>query len=313
MSAFGVGSDYGGSIRVPCHFCGVVGIKPGPGVVPYAGHFPPQHPVSIQRWSMIGPMARFVEDLELLLPIFARPSLARDSGVVGRRFEPEDANGIRVAVFEDDGLVPVDQACRNAARLAADALREQGHDVVEERAPVQAEVRSAFEAVALAEIAAMLLPFIGDRMGELSPQIAKLLERTSEPDSSLAHYLGRMVEVTELQHVVYEWLERHPIAISPVAALPAFPVGTETLTVDGQEYDEIDFFSLSTFVNAMALPAAAVPVTRSSDGLPVAVQVIGRRGREMQVLAVARQLEAAFGGWLDPDVSAVAVGERSRL
>jgi Asp-tRNA(Asn)/Glu-tRNA(Gln) amidotransferase A subunit family amidase len=306
MSAFGVGSDYGGSIRVPCHFCGVVGIKPGPGVVPYAGHFPPQHPVSIQLWSMIGPMARYVEDLELLLPIFARPNLARDSNVVGRRFDPEDAHGLRVAVFEDDGLVPVDDACRRAARLAGDALREEGNEIVEERAPVQAEVRAAFEAVALSETAAMLLPFIGDRMGELSPQIAKLLEGTTEPDQSLAHYLGRMVEITELQHVVYGWLERHPIAISPIAALPAFPVGTETLSVGGQEYGEIDFFSLSTYVNAMALPAAAVPITRSDEGLPVAVQVIGRRGHEMQVLAVARRLEAAFGGWLDPDVAAAA-------
>jgi Asp-tRNA(Asn)/Glu-tRNA(Gln) amidotransferase A subunit family amidase len=86
--------------------------------------------------------------------------------------------------------------------------------------------------------------------------------------------------------------------------MPAFPVGTETLTIDGTEYDEIDFFSLSTYVNAMALPAAAVPITRSEEGLPVAVQVIGRRGHEMQVLAVAKKLEAAFGGWMDPDEKA---------
>jgi Asp-tRNA(Asn)/Glu-tRNA(Gln) amidotransferase A subunit family amidase len=304
MSAFGVGSDYGGSIRVPCHFNGVVGIKPGPHVVPYAGHFPPQHPVSIQRWSMIGPMARHVEDLELLLPIFARPNLARESGVVGRSFEPVDVEGIRVAAFEDDGLAPVDESCRRAVRMAVEALRDGGHEVVEERAPLQEEVREAFVAVALAETATMLMPFIGDRMGELSPQIAHLLVRTADADLSLAHYLGRMVQITELQHAVYAWLERHPIAISPVAALPAFPLGSETLTVEGDEYDVIDLFSLSTYVNAMALPAAAVPVTRSADGLPVAVQVIGRQGREMEVLAVAKELEQAFGGWMDPDETA---------
>ena len=304
MTGFSVGSDYGGSIRVPCHFCGVVGIKPGPGVVPYAGHFPPQHPVSIQRWSMIGPMARYVEDLELLLPIFARPNLARDSGVLPRTFERESADGLTVAAFEDDGLVPVDASCREAVRMAAAALREDGHEVIDERAPLQAEVREAFVAVALAETESMLVPFIGDRVGELSPQIAKLLEQAPEADLTLAHYLGRMVQITELQHVVYEWLERHPVAISPIASLPAFPVGTETLAIDGQEYDEIDFFSLSTYVNAMALPAAAVPITRSEEGLPVGVQVIGRRGREMQVLAVARKLEAAFGGWMDPDEAA---------
>ncbi len=303
MSAFGVGSDYGGSIRVPCHFCGVVGIKPGPGVVPYAGHFPPQHPVSIQRWSMIGPMARYVQDLELLLPVFARPHLARDSGVLPRKFERESAGAVPVAVFEDDALVPVDDTCREAVRMAASALREDGHEVVEERAPLQAEVRDAFVAVALAETQAMLVPFIGNRAGELSPQIAKLLEQAPEADITLAHYLGRMVQITELQHAVYEWLERHPIAISPIASVPAFPVGTETLTIDGQDYGEIDLFSLSTYVNAMALPAAAVPITSSEDGLPVAVQVIGRRGREMEVLAIAKKLERAFGGWIDPDQS----------
>jgi Asp-tRNA(Asn)/Glu-tRNA(Gln) amidotransferase A subunit family amidase len=304
MSAFGVGSDYGGSIRVPCHFCGVVGIKPGRHVVPYAGHFPPQHPVSIQRWSMIGPMARYVEDLELLLPIFARPDLTRDSNVLPRSFEPADVDGLPVAAFEDDGLAPVDDSCRQAVRMAADALREAGHEVAEERPPLQADVREAFYAVALAETAAMLLPFIGDRAGELSPQIARVIGETESADLGLAHYLGQMVRVTELEHVVYEWLERHPIAISPVASLPAFPVGTEVLTIEGAEYQEIDLFSLSTYANAMALPAAAVPITRSDEGLPVAVQVIGRRGRELEVLAVARKLEEAFGGWLDPDVTA---------
>jgi Asp-tRNA(Asn)/Glu-tRNA(Gln) amidotransferase A subunit family amidase len=303
MSAFGIGSDYGGSIRVPCHFCGVVGIKPGRDVVPYTGHFPPQHPVSIMRWSMIGPMARYVEDLELLLPIFALPNLARASDIMPRSFE-RGADGLPVAVFEDDGLAPVDDACRRAVQMAADVLREDGHEVVEERPPLQVEVRDAFFAVALAETAAMLRPFIGDRLGELSPQIARVIGATEEADLGLAHYLGRMVQVTELEHVVYEWLERHPIAISPIASLPAFPVGTETLTIDGQEYEEIDLFSLSTYVNAMALPAAAVPITRSEDGLPVAVQVIGRRGREMEVLAVAKKLERAFGGWMDPDATA---------
>jgi amidase len=304
MSAFGVGSDYGGSIRVPCHFCGVVGIKPGRDVVPYTGHFPPQHPVSITRWSMIGPMARHVEDLELLLPIFARPDLARASDIMPRSFDRADAAGLPVAIFEDDGLAPVDDACRRAVQMAGEALREDGHEVVEERPPLQAEVREAFFAVALAETAAMLRPFIGDRVGELSPQIARVIDRTDEADLSLDHYLGRMVQITELEHVVYEWLERHPIVISPVASLPAFPVGTETLTIDGQEYEEIDLFSLSTYGNAMALPAAAVPITRSEDGLPVAVQVMGRRGHEMEVLAVAKKLERAFGGWMDPDTTA---------
>jgi Asp-tRNA(Asn)/Glu-tRNA(Gln) amidotransferase A subunit family amidase len=304
MSAFGVGSDYGGSIRVPAHFCGVVGIKPGRNVVPYAGHFPPQRPVSIRRWSMIGPMARHVEDLELLLPIFARPNRVREADVPPRTFELGSGDRVSVAVFEDDGIAPVSEPCREAARRAGEALAGAGHSVSEERPPHQAKLRELFEQVALAETASMLVPFIGGRESELSPQIARILERLPEVDASLGGYIGRMIEVDELERQVYAWLEQHPIAVCPIASIPAFPIGTETLTLDGAELEEIDVFTLSTYVNILALPAAAVPVSRSPEGLPVAVQVIGRRGHEMDVLAVAKELEAAFGGWIDPEATA---------
>ncbi len=73
------------------------------------------------------------------------------------------------------------------------------------------------------------------------------------------------------------------------------------IDVDGTPVDEVDLMTLCTYVNLMGLPAAAVPVKRSAEGLPVGVQVIGRRGHEMEVLAVARELEEAFGGWMDPE------------
>jgi amidase len=76
------------------------------------------------------------------------------------------------------------------------------------------------------------------------------------------------------------------------------------MEIDGQEYEEIDLFSMSTYANAMSLPAAAVPVGRTADGLPIGVQVIGRRYREMEVLAVAKELEMALGGWIRPELAA---------
>ena len=311
MSAFGVGSDYGGSIRVPAHFCGVVGIKPGRNVVPYAGHFPPQHPVSIKRWSMIGPMARYIEDLELLLPIFARPNRVREADVPNRTFEPGSSARANVAVFTDDDLAPVSDACRDAARRAGEALAEAGHTVVEERPPLQAELREIFEQVALAETSSLLVPLIGERESELTPQIRRLFERLPDADASLAGYVGRLIELDHLERVVYEWLEAHPILVCPIASIPAFPIGTEDLTLDGTELEEIDVFSLATYPNVLALPAAAVPVSRSPEGLPVGVQVIGRRDCEMDVLAVARELEQAFGGWIEPGEAAAKVAATS--
>ena len=306
ITPIGVGSDYGGSIRVPAHFNGVTGLKPGRWVVPYGGHFPPAQAMSIQLWSEIGPMARYVDDLQLLLPIFARPDPTTDPDVAPHRVDPDQPESLRVAIFDEDGLCPVDPAIREAVRSAGRALEDAGHEVVEERPPHQAEVREVFEQVALAEVVSLLWPVCEPRESELSPQIKRLLRRREELNIDLATYAAQLAYRLDLERAVGAWLETNHIAVCPIAATPAFPIGTEVLEVGGQEYEEIDLFSMSTYVNAMSLPAAAVPVGRTPDGLPIALQVFGRRYREMEVLAVARDLERALGGWIEPDLAGAA-------
>jgi amidase len=301
ITPIGVGSDYGGSIRVPSHFNGVVGLRPGRWVVPYAGHHPPAQTMTIQLWSEIGPMARYVDDLQLLLPIFARPNPARDPDVMPHRVQPDPPQELCIAVFSEDGLCPVDPALKDAVARVGAARASRGHEGVEERPPLQAEVREVFEQLVLSETAALFSPIVQSREHELSPQLRRLFRRVAEADTDLASYAARLALRVDLECAVCAWLERHPIAISPVSATAAFPIGTETLELEGREYEEIDLFSLATFVNAMGLPAAAVPVGRTDDGLPIAVQVIGRRYREMEVLAIAREIEEACGGWIEPD------------
>ena len=306
ITPIGVGSDYGGSIRVPAHFNGVTGLKPGRWVVPYGGHFPPAQAMSIQLWSEIGPMARYVDDLQLLLPIFAKPDPTTDPDVVPHRIDPDPPQGLRVAIFDDDGLCPVDPAIREAVRSAGRALADAGHEVVEERPPNQAEVREVFESIALAETIGLLWPLIEPREEELSPQIRRLLARRETLDVDLATYAGQLAYRLDLERAVAAWQQSHEIMVCPISATAAFPIGTEVLDIDGHEYEEIDLFSLSTYANAMSLPAAAVPVGRTSDGLPIGVQVIGRRYREMEVLAVAKELEEALGGWIRPELAGAA-------
>ncbi len=303
ITPIGVGSDYGGSIRVPAHFNGVTGLKPGRWVVPYGGHFPPAQAMSIQLWSEIGPMARYVEDLQLLLPIFAQPDPTTDPDVAPHRVEPNQPESLRVAIFDEDGICPVDPSIRDAVRQAGRALEEAGHEVVEERPPNQAEVREVFETIALAEVTALLWPVIEPREAELSPQIRRLLRRRETLDVDLPTYAGMLAHRLELERAANAWLETNHIAVCPISATAAFAIGTETLEIEGREYEEIDLFSMSTYVNAMSLPAAAVPVGRTPEGLPIGVQVIGRRYREMEVLAVARELEQALGGWIKPDLA----------
>jgi Asp-tRNA(Asn)/Glu-tRNA(Gln) amidotransferase A subunit family amidase len=260
--------------------------------------------MSIQLWSEIGPMARYVDDLQLLLPIFAKPDPTTDPDVAPHRVDPDQPESLRVAIFDEDGLCPVDPAIREAVRSAGRALEGAGHEVVEERPPHQAEVREVFESVALAEVVSLLWPVCEPRESELSPQIRRLLNRREQLETDLATYAGQLAYRLDLERAVGAWLETNHIAVCPIAATAAFPIGTETLEIDGQEYEEIDLFSMSTYVNAMSLPAAAVPVGRTPDGLPIAVQVFGRRYREMEVLAVARDLERALGGWIEPDLAA---------
>ena len=237
----------------------MTGLKPGRWVVPYGGHFPPAQAMSIQLWSEIGPMARYVDDLQLLLPIFAQPDPTTDPDVVPHSVEPQQPDTLRIAIFDEDGICPVDPAIREAVRSAGHALEDAGHEVVEERPPNQAEVREVFESIALAEVLSLLWPVCEPRQSELSPQIQRLLRRREELDVDLPTYAGQLAYRLDLERAACAWLETNQIAVCPIAATAAFPIGTEVLEIDGREVEEIDLFSMSTYVNAMSLPAAAVP------------------------------------------------------
>jgi amidase len=199
ISPIGVGSDYGGSIRVPAHFNGVTGLKPGRWVVPYGGHFPPAQAMSIQLWSEIGPMARYVDDLQLLLPIFAQPDFTTDPDVAPHRVDPQQPDTLRIAIFDEDGICPVDPAIREAVRDAGRALADAGHEVVEQRPPNQAEVREVFEQIALAEVMSLLWPVIEPREQDLSPQIRRLLNRRETLDVNLPTYAGLLAHRLDLE------------------------------------------------------------------------------------------------------------------
>ncbi|MDX6541418.1 MAG: amidase [Gaiellales bacterium] len=289
MSPFGIGSDLSGSIRAPAHWCGVFGLRTGRDAVPWPPHFPWASAAGVQMFGTVGPLARSADDLDLVLATIA-----------DRRLPP--AQVARVAVFEEDGLQPVSRACREAVWLAAAAIADSGIAFVDRHVPRAGELRAAFDTIIGHEAATAFMPFVAGREHELMSYNAEMAAAMRGFEPSFAAYVAAFERVAEIDAAATAWFEHTPVALCPVAPDVAPPVGVFSFPpVDGEPTRPGGKLSLCSYASALGLPALSVPVMRSGAGLPVGIQLIGRRGHERTLIALARTLEAALGGWLDPD------------
>ncbi|MGN6378020.1 MAG: amidase [Gaiellales bacterium] len=287
LSPLGVGSDLGSSIRQPAAWCGVLGFKPSRDVVSNDGHFG----FGLRLFATIGPMARSVADLGLSLAVMAARPLA-----------PPSSQTPRVAVFEEDEMQPVSTDCRLAVRRAAEVLAAEGVPVEDGLPPGLADVRRMYDSMLATELSVLALPTLEGRQHELSAYGSRMAEGLAGFTPDLAAYLTAGTRLSELEAAVDEWLEAHPIVLCPVVPTTA-PVAADGLVdVDGEPFRPGGKLTLCTWANTLGLPAASVPSGTDGAGLPLAVQVVGRRGCDADVLAVAARLERGLGGVLDPPV-----------
>jgi Asp-tRNA(Asn)/Glu-tRNA(Gln) amidotransferase A subunit family amidase len=286
MSPLGLGSDLGGSIRNPCHFTGLFGLKAGRESLPFVEHVPLPAGPGIRSFGVIGPMARTVADLELALGVLA----IRPLGVAQRP--------ARIAVFEEDGLQPVSRACRAAVRRSAEALG--GYELVEAAPPNPGEVRAAMDIIIGAEMASTMPAVVGNRFGDLSPYLQEMFSEGSGSAPGLPQYLDASARLARYEGEADAWFREHPVALCPCAPDVAPPLGGRwPAELDGVPMRPGGKLTLATYASALGLPAVCVPVMRA-EGLPVGVQLIGARGSERSLLALAAELESSLGGWLRP-------------
>ncbi len=305
MSAGGVGSDGGGSIRVPAHFTGICGLKPTPGRIPATGHFPVSGgPFALT--GVVGPMARTVADLRVLFEVMQGP----DDGdtcaapVPLRWPSEEDVKTLRIGYFEDDGRTPVTPETRSAVQKAAAALQRAGFIVEPFRPDGLEEAREIWKKF-FVKIGGMLInPMFDPHEQEISPILKQFLEwSAAEPQLTENSLLDAWFRRDGLRARFFAQMRQYPILLCPVAAIPAFRHRERTWKIDGKEVEYLDAWSYTEWFNLIGNPAAVVPVTQSAEGLPIGVQIVGRPWEEEQLLSVAAVVENECGGWNRPPIS----------
>jgi Asp-tRNA(Asn)/Glu-tRNA(Gln) amidotransferase A subunit family amidase len=305
MSAGGVGSDGGGSIRVPAHFSGICGLKPTPGRIPATGHYP----VSAGPFALIGavgPMARTVADLELLFEAMQGPDVgdACAAPVPVRRPSEVEARKLRVGYFEDDGRTPVTAETRAAVRSAAEALRGAGFQVEYFQPEGLEEARQLWHTFFVVAGGMLLRPMFKGRESDRSPILKQFLEWSAdEPALTGPSLLLVWTQRDELRARFLRQMQQYEILLCPAAAIPAFRHAERSWQVDGKTVHYLDAWSYTEFFNLLGNPAAVVPVGHSSEGLPIGVQIVGQPWHEEQVLSVAAALERECGAWKIPPVA----------
>ena len=307
-SAGGVGSDGGGSIRVPAHFSGICGLKPTPGRIPSTGHFP-ESAGPFALLGVVGPMARTVADLQTLFEVMAGPDDGDPSSapVPLRKIAGEGLRRIRIGYFEDDGRTPVTPETRAAIRTAAQALSRGGFEVAPFRPDGLEEVRQLWWKLFGTAGGMVLRPLTKGLENELSPLLNEFLGWVAvEPQHSGDTLLDAWLRRDIVRGRILAQMQRFPILLCPAAAIPAFRHGERSWTVEGQTVNYLCAWSYTEFFNLLGNPAAVVPVGQSPEGLPIGVQIVGRPWEEELVLAVAAEVERECGGFRKPP----AVGEK---
>jgi Asp-tRNA(Asn)/Glu-tRNA(Gln) amidotransferase A subunit family amidase len=298
-SVGGVGSDGGGSIRVPANFCGICGLKPTPGRIPSTGHFPPG--AGAFSWiGVVGPMARTIADVRLLFDVMSGPDPgdALSAPVPPRTYREAELRGTRIGILESDALGEATQETCAAVDRTAKSLSEQG--LIVEPLSLHGLDRALelwwffFGPV----IGNLYRHIIAGQEEEISPMFRDYLSyATSGNPITLPQFMKACSDRDLLRAEILRQMQNVPILLSPVSTTSAFLHGQGNY-LPGTGYR--DTMRYSQWLNLTGFPGVSVPVGVSNEGLPIGVQVIGRPFEDELVLAVAEAIEQARGPWKSP-------------
>jgi len=291
MCAGGIGSDGGGSIRVPGHLSGICGLKPTPGRIPSTGHWPESlGPFALL--GVVGPMARTVEDVNLLSRVIAGFDAgdAMASPIVLREVAEHDLANLTIGYFDEHPDAPATPETRTAVQKAAKALGAAGLRVEPFLPDGLSEAREHWWTLFVRLATEMLAPEFKGREAETST-ILTCSDRPCTKAELLAAWFAR----DQLRLALIRQMERIPVIICPVCSVPAFRHGEREWNIGGNRVSYMDAMSYTQWFNLLGNPAVVIPVGQSPGGLPIGVQVVGQPNTEELILRVACVLERAIG------------------
>ena len=313
LTGFELGSDIGGSIRNPAHFCGVYGLKTTHGIVPMRGHIPgPPGTLSRADLGVGGPMGRSAADLALGLEVLAGPN-ASDAAAWRLELPPPRTLRLadaRVGVWLDEERGPVDGEVRDVLENAVDAVAKQGARIDAKTRPVDAgEQHRTYiqllngvmgagfppEVLANAEAAAPTLPASDDSQASNSLRGLALRHR---------EWLGLNERRTRLRVQWARYFQDVDVLLCPIMPTAAFPhdhrdINARTMRINGKDESYFQLFWAGLAVNAY-LPGAVAPAGRTRSGLPCGIQIMGPYLEDRTPVAFAAQLADVLGGFTPP-------------
>jgi len=298
-SAGGVGSDGGGSIRVPAHFCGICGLKPTPGRIPTTGHFPPG--AGAFSWiGVVGPMARNIADVRVLFEVMAGPDPgdALSAPVPLRTYNERELRGVRIGILESDALGVASPETRAALGQAARSLSAQGFHVEPFRLEGLDRALDLWWFFFGRVIGSLIRESVAGQENQISSMLREYLSyANSGSPITLEAFMKACADRDLLRAEILRQMQDTLVLLSPVSSGPAFRHG-EGNYLPGTGYR--DTMQFSQWLNLTGFPGASVPIGLSSEGLPIGVQIIGRPFEDELVLAAAEAIEQARGPWQPP-------------
>ncbi|MCF8110013.1 MAG: amidase [Desulfobacteraceae bacterium] len=320
LCALEIGSDIGGSIRIPAHFCGIYGHKPSYGIIPQKGHIPPppniftgEHGISIDI-MVVGPLARSIDDISLAMDLLVAPEPAemRAWRIELPETRKKSLKELKIGLWLDDPVCPVDTSVGDVIQDAVDRLSRKGARIENRRPEVDfKESHDCF----LSLLAAVMGTGTPDKY--FNKWLEEIKDLSENDQSYLARHLRgatqlhrdwslRNIERLKIRQKWADFFKEFDVLICPPTPLPAITHDhryfyDRTITVNGRQREYNDLIAWAGLVGVAHLPSTVMPVGFSPEGLPVGMQVVGPYLEDRTPIQAAKLFSEILGGFTPPE------------